>query len=214
MNSIERKWRIWQHRRKLSVCGEHPNLAHQCFTVDGRLELGDYTHFRNNPTFRTYGNGRIIIRTRSGTSWGCIIEAHELVEIERYVGLAEYTHITDTVFDFSDPHVNWRDAPRRTAPVRICEQAFVGSNAFIGPGVTIGRSAVVTPHSVVLQSVPEFEIWGGSPARRMGHRTEGLPDSVVKDSEALLAAQGVRLDRYIQKGERRGWMKFTNWFRR
>jgi acetyltransferase-like isoleucine patch superfamily enzyme len=214
MNSIERKWHNWRNRRKLASCGGHPNLALPCFTVDGHLELGDYNHFRNNPTMRTYGEGRIVFGTRSGCSWGCLFEAHELVEIGRYVGIAEHCHITDTVYDFSSFAGNWRDAPRITKPVRIGEQAFIGSRSFIGPGVTIGDSAVITPHSVVLKDVGEFEIWGGAPARRMGHRTEGVAESVLKESEALLADQGVRLDRYLQKGERRGWGKLFNWMRK
>lgn len=214
MNSLERIWLNSRNRAKLASRGAHPNLAHPQFHVDGHLELGDYAHFRNNPTFRTYGDGKIIFRTRSGCSWGCLFEAHELIEIGCYVGIAEHCHITDTLFDFSNHTGSWKDAPRITRPVRIGERAFIGSGSFIGPGVEIGDSAVVTPHSVVLQSVGEFEIWGGNPARRIGHRTEGVPESVLQESRALMLEQGVRLDRYIQKGERRGIGKALNWLRR
>lgn len=208
MNSIERTWLVWRHRRKLAACGKHPNLALPHFNVEGHLELGDLTHFRNNATFRTYGNGRIIIHTRSGCSWGCLFEARARVEVERYVGIAEYCHITDSLPDLADFDGPWQEAPRITRPVVIKERAFIGSACFIGPGVTVGESAVLTPHSVLLQSIQPYEIWGGVPARRIGHRTEGLPESVLRESEALLTEQGVRLDRYIEQGKRRGWRKF------
>lgn len=214
MNSFERRWHIWRHKRKLAVSGGHPNLAIPYFNVHGHLEIGDFAHFRNNPTMRTHGEGRIVFGTRSGCSWGCLFEAHELIEIGRYVGIAEYCHITDTLYDFANHTGSWRDAPRITKPVRIEERAFIGSGSFIGPGVTIGESAVVTPHSVVLRDVGPLEIWGGSPARKMGHRTEGIGESRMKESESLLAEQGVRLDRYIQKGEKRGLGKILNWLRR
>lgn len=212
MNSIERAWHAWRHKRKLAACGTHPNLALPYFNVEGHVELGDYTHFRNNVTFRTWGTGRVIVHTRSGCSWGCLLEAHELVEVGCYTGIAELCHITDTLYDFSNYDGPWRDAPRITKPVRIGEGVLIGSGSFVGPGVTVGDNAVVSPHSVLLESVKPFEIWSGAPARRIGHRTEGVADSVLRESEALMAEQGVRLDRYIQKGQRRGWRKIVQKF--
>lgn len=214
LNSFERVYLNWRNRRKLSSRGRHPNVAYPYFNVEGHVELGDYTHFRNNPTFRTHGDGKIIIHTRSGCSWGCLFEAHERIEVESYVGIAEYCHITDTLFDFSGHTGGFRDAPRITRPVIIRERAFIGSGSFIGPGVEIGKNAVISPHSVVLQSVGELEIWAGAPARKVGHRTEGVPEAMLAASRELMQAQGIRLDRYIQKGERRGLGKLLNWTRR
>ena len=40
-----------------------------------------------------------------------------------------------------------------------------------GPGVTtVGRGTVVGANAVLLESTGEWEIWAGSPARRVGHR--------------------------------------------
>lgn len=212
MNSFERIWLNRRNRNKFALHGKHPNVANPYFNVEGHLEVGDYAHFRNNPTFRTYGKGKIIFDTRSGCSWGCLFEAHELIKIGCYVGIAENCHITDTLYDFAHHTGSWKDAPRITKPVFIGEMAFIGSGSFIGPGVEIGDSAVVSPHSVVLQSVGPFEIWAGAPARKVGHRTEGVPEAKLQEARELMLAQGVRLDRYIQKGERRGLGKVLNWF--
>ncbi|MFQ5380371.1 MAG: acyltransferase [Dehalococcoidia bacterium] len=53
--------------------------------------------------------------------------------------------------------------PRRVAPVRICEGAFVGAGAVILDGVTVGREAVVGAGVVVDSDIPD-----GAVVRRPG----------------------------------------------
>lgn len=55
--------------------------------------------------------------------------------------------------------------PFKTAPVRIGAHAFIGSQAVILPGVTVGRSAVVGAGSVVCHDVPAYAVVAGNPAR-------------------------------------------------
>jgi acetyltransferase-like isoleucine patch superfamily enzyme len=50
-------------------------------------------------------------------------------------------------------------------PVRICRGAWIGQNAVINPGVTIGELAIVGANSVVTRDVPPRTIVGGVPAR-------------------------------------------------
>ena len=51
------------------------------------------------------------------------------------------------------------------APVVIGRNVWIGSNATILPGVTIGDDAVVAAASVVTKDVPEKSVVVGSPAR-------------------------------------------------
>jgi len=53
----------------------------------------------------------------------------------------------------------------RPAPVRIGRGAWIGQNAVITPGVTIGELAIVGANSVVTRDVPPRTIVGGVPAR-------------------------------------------------
>lgn len=48
--------------------------------------------------------------------------------------------------------------------------AFIGSNAVILPGVTVGEYAIVGAGAVVTKDVPNAEIWAGVPARKIGER--------------------------------------------
>lgn len=52
----------------------------------------------------------------------------------------------------------------RTAPIEIGDQSFIGMNAMILPGVTIGTGAIVAAGSVVTKDVPEDTVVGGNPA--------------------------------------------------
>jgi acetyltransferase-like isoleucine patch superfamily enzyme len=56
---------------------------------------------------------------------------------------------------------------KRTGKVIIGENAFVGANCIILPGVTIGKNVIVGAGSVVTKDVQDNTIVGGNPARRI-----------------------------------------------
>ena len=58
------------------------------------------------------------------------------------------------------------------APIRIGKNVWVGANAVILPGVTIGDGAIVAAGAVVNRDVPENTIVGGVPARVIRHLSE------------------------------------------
>lgn len=51
------------------------------------------------------------------------------------------------------------------APVKICDNVWIGSNATILPGVTVGEWAVVAGGAVVTIDVKPYTVVGGVPAR-------------------------------------------------
>ncbi|WP_123041915.1 putative colanic acid biosynthesis acetyltransferase [Cohnella candidum] len=58
-------------------------------------------------------------------------------------------------------------------PVRIEDGAWVASDVFVYPGVTIGTMAVAAARSTVLRDVPAGEIHAGTPARFVRQRFPG-----------------------------------------
>ena len=85
----------------------------------------------------------------------------------------------------------------RVAPIVIEDGAWISSRAIVQMGVTIGRSAVVTPNSVVHRSLAGGFIYGGNPCRVIKERfptakTEPHPASEeisIRDADRLFAAQ-------------------------
>lgn len=61
----------------------------------------------------------------------------------------------------------------RYAPIRIGENVWIGSNATILPGVTLGDWAVVAAGAVVTKDVPPMTVVGGVPARVLRTIPEG-----------------------------------------
>ncbi|MDP2234517.1 MAG: hypothetical protein Q8K89_12835 [Actinomycetota bacterium] len=53
------------------------------------------------------------------------------------------------------------------APITVCGGAFVGAEALIMPGVTVGEGSVVASRAVVVDDVEPRTVVGGVPARRI-----------------------------------------------
>lgn len=49
--------------------------------------------------------------------------------------------------------------------VTLGRYCFIGVNAVVMPGVTVGEGAIVTSGSVVLRNVPSYTVVSGNPAR-------------------------------------------------
>jgi len=58
---------------------------------------------------------------------------------------------------------------------------WIGANAMILKGVTIGTGAVVAAGAVVTKNIPEYTIWGGVPAHQMSVRFDDLEIKRHKD---------------------------------
>lgn len=58
----------------------------------------------------------------------------------------------------------------RGGDIVIGEDCWIGINAVISPGVTIGKGAVIGANSVVTKDIPEYAIAVGAPAKVIGSR--------------------------------------------
>jgi len=63
-----------------------------------------------------------------------------------------------------------KDQPCPGAPIHIGKDVWIGANAVVLKGVTIGDGAIVAAGAVVTKSIPPYEIWGGVPAKKIGER--------------------------------------------
>lgn len=77
-------------------------------------------------------------------------------------GVHIYTHST------ARRCVTGRRAPNERRPVSIGDQTFIGANAVVLMGVTIGNHCIVGAGSVVTRDVPDRTCVVGSPARAIG----------------------------------------------
>ncbi len=74
---------------------------------------------------------------------------------------------------FADIDRPMSDQGYNNAPINIEDDVWIGFQAVILPGVTIGRGAIVGAGAVVTRDVLPYTIVGGVPARPLRKRTPG-----------------------------------------
>ena len=87
------------------------------------------------------------------------------VSIGNNVNLAQGITVTALNHNFGDTTRKIDEQGISTKPVEIGDDVWIGANAVILPGVTIGRHAVVAAGAVVTNDVPNNCVVGGVPAK-------------------------------------------------
>ena len=87
------------------------------------------------------------------------------VNIGSHVNLAQNITVTGLNHNFEDVNTPIDKQGVSTSPVVIEDDVWVGANAVILPGVTIGKHSVVAAGSVVSKSIPPYSVCAGIPAR-------------------------------------------------
>ena len=59
-------------------------------------------------------------------------------------------------------------------PVVIEDYAWIGARAMILPGVKIGKGAILGAASTATKDIPDFHVFAGTPAKKIGERNVNL----------------------------------------
>lgn len=126
--------------------GSHIDMSCFFYSIKN-ISIGEFSHI--NQFTLVDGRGKLIIGNR--------------VSISHYVKLCTGGHDAYST-DFKGDH----------RPIVIEDYVWIGINATILKGVTIGEGAVVAAGSVVTKDVAPYTIVGGVPAKKIGERPDGL----------------------------------------
>jgi maltose O-acetyltransferase len=144
-----RRW--WEHvhvshyKKQLGKCGKNVNLNYYTTIISpSGLEIGNNCLIAEYTTI--FAGLGVSIGDNTMVSAGCCISSinHEITSRNRYAS-----------------------QEGKSAPVKIGNNVWIGMNACILPGVTIGDNSIIGAGSVVIRSIPSNEIWVGNPARRV-----------------------------------------------
>jgi acetyltransferase-like isoleucine patch superfamily enzyme len=91
------------------------------------------------------------------------------VTIGHHVNLAQGITVTALNHNFDVPGLRIDEQGISTKPVVIGDDVWIGANAVVLPGVTIGSHSVVAAGAVVTHDVPDGVVVGGVPAKILKH---------------------------------------------
>lgn len=176
---------VWHGLWRVFVC--EPLFKAACYTYGRNVRTGVYVHFVLGDGDITVGDDTII-DGKSSFGFGARFAERPLLEIgaRTYVGHQCSFSVSNRITVGSDCYIAagcfFLDSPghpldptRRLAhlppdaeqvkPVTIGDNVWIGTQAMIMPGVTIGEGSVVAARAVVTADVPPYTVVGGTPAR-------------------------------------------------
>ena len=140
------------------------------FRVDGakHVEIGYKTHIAGFSWILALKNKqdpKIKIGSETRIARFLHLVAVKKVEIADNVLIAEKVYISDNVHSFKNINI-----PIKKQEVEFIKEVFIGSNVWIGEGVSIigasiGERSVIGANSVVLSDIPPYCVAVGSPAK-------------------------------------------------
>jgi acetyltransferase-like isoleucine patch superfamily enzyme len=141
------------------------------------IQLGDYVVCRGILRSEPFHPGQILIGDYVYIGDDCIISCAEKIEIGAFSLLAHGVQVFDNDSHPVSSVLRERDyqivlgllAGERTDiardAVKIGQRVWVGSNAILMKGISVGDGSIIAAGSVVTSDVPTYTIVAGNPAR-------------------------------------------------
>lgn len=167
MNQVETRPRwfirllapLYQHRGKHAVIHHSARMDTPPYR---KFSLGDYSVIESFACINNaVGDVEIGDHTRVGLH-NTIIGP---VKIGHHVNLAQGITVTALNHNFDDTTKRIDEQGVNTNPVTIEDDVWIGANAVILPGVTIGNHCVVAAGAVVTKDIPPHSLVAGVPAK-------------------------------------------------
>jgi putative colanic acid biosynthesis acetyltransferase WcaF len=93
-----------------------------------------------------------------GIANGAILYSQGKIFIGRRAVISQGAHLVTGTHDYTKPGF-----PLITMPIHIGDNAWIATEAFIHPGVTIGDGCVIGARSVVTRDMPQWQVCAGHP---------------------------------------------------
>ena len=137
------------------------------------ISLGENVHIRTSRNVITQMcawnknncNGIIKIGDNVLISPGVRIISAEEIVIDSNVMIASNVYISDSDWHGIYDRIN---TPGSSKKIHIEENSWIGEGSKISKGVRIGKNSIIGLGSVVTSDVPDNEIFGGNPAKKIG----------------------------------------------
>lgn len=130
--------------------------------------IGKHVHFY--PSARVYFPWNLVVGAWSAIGEDALIYNLGMVTLGEKTTLSHRAHICAGTHDYTQP-----DLPLLKPPIIIGEGVWICADAFVGPGITVGKGAIVGARAVVVKDVAPWTIVAGNPARFIKRRPQTAP---------------------------------------
>lgn len=117
------------------------------------------------PTARIYFPWKLTLAPRAMVGRHVNLYNLDRIALGYGANLSQYCHLCAGTHDYT----RW-DMPLVRRPITIGDNAWLGADVFVGPGVTIGELSVVGARSVVVKDLPPRMVCAGNPCRELKKR--------------------------------------------
>lgn len=150
---------LYQHRGKHSVIHKSARMDTPPYR---KFSLGNYSVIES---FACINNAVGDVQIGNHTRIGLHNTVIGPVKIGNHVNLAQGITVTALNHNFTDSNKRIDEQGISTNAVSIEDDVWIGANAVILPGVTIGNHCVVAAGAVVTKDVPPHSLVAGVPAK-------------------------------------------------
>ncbi len=150
---------FYHHRGKGSVIRQRTRidvLPYNQFSLGAYSTIEDFSTINN-------GVGHVIIGSETRIGIGNVVIGP--VTIGNNVIFAQNIVTSGLNHEYKDVQMPISKQPVTTALIVVEDDCWIGANAVITAGVTIGKHSVVAAGAVVTKSIPPYSIAVGNPAR-------------------------------------------------
>jgi len=119
-----------------------------------KIDLSSFVH----SSAQIYMPWNLEMGRMSSIDFNSIIYCLDKIKIGDFVSIAYCANVNTGFHDLSDPHFQLK-----TRSVSIEDGAFIGTGAYLSPGVRIGKMAVIGAQSTVTRDMPSGFICYGTP---------------------------------------------------
>lgn len=156
-------------KKSFSSCGENVRVGRKySFSGISNITVGNNT---------CLGAGTRILTTRAKVNIG------DHVMFGPGITIITGNHRTDIVGRYMDSVKDADKRPEDDQDVNIQDDVWIGANATILKGVTIGQGSIISAGSIVTKDVPPYSIVGGVPAKVIKMRFD---EETIKKHEEML----------------------------
>ncbi len=160
-----RKWVSWFVNPFYHKKGKHA-VIRRSTRMDvvpfNKFELGDFSTIEDFCTINN-GVGHVIIGNESRIGMSNVIIGP--VVIGNAVIFAQNIVMSGLNHSYEDVTIPISKQKESTAIIIIEDECWIGANAVITAGVTIGKHSVIAAGSVVTKNIPPYSVAVGNPAR-------------------------------------------------